>query len=83
MLAEDTVTAIRPKTRQFGRGRTTWTDADEREYRRQLQRFARRFRGEVGALECKAARQRNALVVFQARHRLNADHDRRLGLERA
>jgi hypothetical protein len=82
VLAEDTVTAIRPKARQFGRGRTTWTDADEREYRRQLERFARRFRGELGTLERKAARQRNTIVAFQARHRLNGDHDLRLGLER-
>lgn len=82
VLAEDTVTAIRPKERQYGRGRTTWTSADEREFQRQVRRLARRFRGELRALERKAARQRDAIVRFQARHRLNTVTDLTLGLER-
>lgn len=82
ILAEDTVVAVRPKTRQYGRTATTWTSADEREYRRQLQRFARRFQGELGALERKALRQRNAIARFQARHRLGAVIDLTRGLER-
>jgi hypothetical protein len=53
VLAEDTVTAVRPKARQFGRTSTTWTPADEREYQRQLERLSPRFSGERGRLSAR------------------------------
>ena len=73
--AEDTVVSVRPKQRQYGRGRTTWTDADEREYVRQLQRLEAAHRGELVALARKAARQRAAIADFHARHRFNEPLD--------
>ncbi|HYG27128.1 MAG TPA: hypothetical protein VD906_09490 [Caulobacteraceae bacterium] len=69
--AEDAVIHGRKKKRQFGRSSTTWTDADEREYQRQLGGICARRAGEFRALRSKAARQRAAVDAFRTKHRFN------------
>ena len=69
--AEDTVIAVRPKARQFGRGRTTWSPPDEREYRSRLRLLQARRAGEIVALVGKADRQQAAIAAFLRKHRFN------------
>lgn len=69
--AEDAVIAFRPKARQFGRGRTTWSPADEREYRARLRLLEAGRAGEISALVSKGDRQGAAIAAFLRKHRFN------------
>jgi len=55
-----TITA-RLKTRQYGRTKSTWTRADERDYRENAAQLRFQRRGEIDALTRKLERQDAAL----------------------
>ncbi len=67
-----TITA-RLKTRQYGRMKSTWTRADERDYRENAAQLRFQRRGEIDALTRKLERQDAAIAAFRDRYRLNED----------
>ncbi|MFK0209172.1 hypothetical protein [Agrobacterium sp. NPDC090283] len=60
-------------TRQYGRTKSTWTRADERDYRENVAQLRFRRRGEIDALTRKLERQDVAIAAFRARLRINRD----------
>ncbi|TIR52747.1 MAG: hypothetical protein E5X53_09410 [Mesorhizobium sp.] len=69
--AERMTTSTRVKARQFGRGATTWTRADERDFQENLAALRFERRGEIDALTRKLARQAGAIAAFRVRYRIN------------
>ncbi|MDH1271760.1 hypothetical protein N5C81_29715 [Rhizobium pusense] len=67
-----TITA-RLKTRQYGRTKSTWTRADERDYRENVAQLRFQRRGEIDALTRKLERQDAAIAASHARLRINGD----------
>ncbi|KAB2678504.1 hypothetical protein [Brucella pseudintermedia] len=67
-----TITA-RLKTRQYDRMKSTWTRADERDYRENAAQLRFQPRGEIDALTRKLERQDAAIAAFRDRYRLNED----------
>ncbi|EGP55734.1 hypothetical protein Agau_L101131 [Agrobacterium tumefaciens F2] len=67
-----TITA-RLKTRQYGRMKSTWTRADERDYQENAAQLRFQRRGEIDALTRKLERQEAAIANFRARLRINED----------
>ncbi len=70
--AERMVVTVRSKTRQFGRGSSTWTLPDERLYREMLAGLRFQRRTEIEALTRKLLQQNVAIDAFRHRHRINA-----------
>ena len=69
--ADRMTTSTRVKARQFGRGATTWTRADERDFQENLAALRFERRGEIDALARKLARQAGAIAAFRVRYRIN------------
>jgi len=69
--AERMTTSTRVKARQFGRGATTWTRTDERDFQGNLAALRFERRGEIDALTRKLARQAVAIAAFRVRYRIN------------
>ncbi|WP_425645423.1 hypothetical protein [Agrobacterium leguminum] len=67
-----TITA-RLKTRQYGRTKSTWTRADERDYRENAAQLRFERRGEIDALTRKLERQDAAIAALRARLWINGD----------
>ncbi|MCZ4072158.1 hypothetical protein [Agrobacterium sp. LMR679] len=67
-----TITA-RVKTRQYGRMKSAWTRADERDYQENATQLRFQRRGEIDALTRKLERQDAAIAAFRARLRINGD----------
>ncbi|MCE6076353.1 hypothetical protein FS799_15895 [Agrobacterium vitis] len=61
------------KTRQYGRMKSTWTRADERDYQENAAQLRFQPRGEIDALTCKLERQEAAIAAFRDRCQLNDD----------
>ena len=69
--AERMAITFRAKGRQFGQGRSTWTNADERVFRNNVATLTFARRADIEALNRKLSRQERAIADFR----------RRLGLE--
>lgn len=71
--AERMTITSRLKTRQYGRMKSTWTRADERDYRENAAQLRFQRRSEIDALTRKLERQDAAIAAFRDRYRLNED----------
>ena len=65
--AERRVRSQRPKARQFGRGRSTWSLADERAYQHELLALTSERQAEIDALSRKLNRQDDAIQITTRR----------------
>ena len=68
--AERMTITSRAKSRQFGRGRSTWTNADERLFQSNMATLAFARRSEIEALSRKLTRQEHAIAAFRRKHGL-------------
>ena len=73
--AERRVRSQRPKARQFGRGRSTWSMADERAYQHELLALTFERQAEIDALSRKLGRQDDAIQLTTRRPHHADVHD--------
>jgi AraC-like DNA-binding protein len=66
--AERMTITSRTKRRQFGRGTSRWTRADERAFRENIAALALARRAEIDALIRKLTRQEGVIAAFRRRH---------------
>lgn len=71
--AERMTITTRLKTRQYGRTKSTWTRADERDYRENAAQLRFQRRGEIDALTRKLERQDAAIAALRDRLWVNGD----------
>lgn len=74
--AERVTLKARPKVRAYGRGRHTWTGADERYYQSVLARLEEQRANEIGGLKRKIARQTEAIMSERRRLGINEPAER-------
>ena len=69
--AEGLVVTFRARSRDHGRSRTTWTQADEQFYLGKLSELTFLRHAEIEALSRKLTRQEAAIAGFRCRHSLS------------
>lgn len=69
--AEKTACSLSGKQRQYGRGTSTWTSADERLLLVQVERLRAMRHNELGRLTSKIRRQSLAIEALRRRHGIN------------
>ena len=68
--AERMAITSRAKSRQFGRGRSTWTNADENLFQSNVATLAFARRSEIESLIRNLTRQEHAIAAFLRKHAL-------------